>query len=44
MRGGLEALPQLFVEEMVRRLDRVDDGPIDEHEERPEEKERPEEA
>ena len=42
--GRLEALAQLLVQEMVRGLDRVDDGPVDEHEERPEVKKRPEKA
>jgi hypothetical protein len=44
VRRGLETLSQLLVEEMVRRLDGVDDGSVDQNEKRSEKKERPQEA
>ena len=44
MGGRLETLPQLFIQKMVGRLDRVNHSPVDEHEERPEEQQGPQEA
>ena len=44
VRGRLEALPQLLVQEVMRGLDRVDHGPVDEHEKRPQEEQRPQKA